>query len=67
MLRFRRAYGLLFLRFAHFSAIPCLELQETPCRHLIGNTSSKVKEHTDGKTIRKIIFISGKISNIVAG
>ena len=28
--------------------------------------SAKVKEHTDGKTIRKIIFIPGKIFNIVA-
>jgi leucyl-tRNA synthetase len=28
--------------------------------------SPKVKEHTDGKTIRKIIFIPGKIFNIVA-
>ena len=28
--------------------------------------SSKVKEHTDGKTIRKIIYIPGKIFNIVA-
>jgi leucyl-tRNA synthetase len=29
--------------------------------------SSKVKEHTDDKTIRKIIFVPGKIFNIVAG
>jgi leucyl-tRNA synthetase len=28
--------------------------------------SSKVNEHLDGKTIRKIIFIPGKIFNIVA-
>jgi leucyl-tRNA synthetase len=28
--------------------------------------SPKVKEHTDGKTIRKIIYIPGKILNIVA-
>jgi len=28
--------------------------------------SPRVKEHTDGKTIRKIIFIPGKIFNIVA-
>jgi leucyl-tRNA synthetase len=26
----------------------------------------KVKEHTEGKTIRKIIFVPGKIFNIVA-
>jgi leucyl-tRNA synthetase len=29
--------------------------------------SAKVKEHTDGKTIRKIIFVPGKLLNIVAG
>jgi leucyl-tRNA synthetase/REP element-mobilizing transposase RayT len=29
--------------------------------------SPKVKEHTDGKTIRKIIFVPGKLLNIVAG
>jgi leucyl-tRNA synthetase len=29
--------------------------------------SSKVNEHLEGKTIRKIIFIPGKIFNIVAG
>jgi leucyl-tRNA synthetase len=29
--------------------------------------SVKVKEHTDGKTIRKIIFVPGKLLNIVAG
>jgi leucyl-tRNA synthetase len=29
--------------------------------------SDKVKEHTDGKTIRKIIFVPGKLLNIVAG
>jgi leucyl-tRNA synthetase/REP element-mobilizing transposase RayT len=29
--------------------------------------STKVKEHTDGKTIRKIIFVPGKLLNIVAG
>ncbi len=28
--------------------------------------SPKVKEHTDGKTIRKIIFVPGKLLNIVA-
>jgi leucyl-tRNA synthetase len=28
--------------------------------------SSKVREHTDGKTIRKIIFVPGKLLNIVA-
>ncbi len=28
--------------------------------------SAKVKEHTDGKTIRKIIFVPGKLLNIVA-
>jgi len=28
--------------------------------------SPKVKEHTDGKTIRKVIYIPGKIFNIVA-
>ena len=28
--------------------------------------SSKVSEHLDGKTIRKIIFVPGKIFNIVA-
>ena len=28
--------------------------------------SSKVKEHTDGKTLRKIIFVPGKLLNIVA-
>lgn len=29
-------------------------------------TSAKVCEHTDGKTIRKIIFVPGKLLNIVA-
>jgi leucyl-tRNA synthetase len=29
--------------------------------------SSRVKEHTDGKTIRKIVFVPGKLLNIVAG
>jgi leucyl-tRNA synthetase len=29
-------------------------------------TSAKVREHTDGKTIRKIIFVPGKLLNIVA-
>ncbi len=29
--------------------------------------SAKVKEHTDGKTLRKIIFVPGKLLNIVAG
>lgn len=29
--------------------------------------SPKVKEHTDGKTVRKIIFVPGKLLNIVAG
>jgi leucyl-tRNA synthetase len=29
--------------------------------------SAKVKEHTEGKTIRKIIFVPGKLLNIVAG
>jgi len=29
--------------------------------------SAKVKDHTDGKTIRKIIFVPGKLLNIVAG
>jgi leucyl-tRNA synthetase len=29
--------------------------------------SAKVKEHTDGKAIRKIIFVPGKLLNIVAG
>jgi leucyl-tRNA synthetase len=29
--------------------------------------SPKVKEHTDGKAIRKIIFVPGKLLNIVAG
>ena len=28
--------------------------------------SPKIKEHTDGKTIRKIIFVPGKLLNIVA-
>ena len=28
--------------------------------------SAKMKEHTDGKTIRKIIFVPGKLLNIVA-
>ena len=28
--------------------------------------SAKVKEHTDGKTIRKIVFVPGKLLNIVA-
>lgn len=28
--------------------------------------SEKIKEHTDGKTIRKIIYIPGKIMNLVA-
>jgi leucyl-tRNA synthetase len=28
--------------------------------------SARVKEHTDGKTIRKIIFVPGKLLNIVA-
>ena len=28
--------------------------------------SSKVKEHTDGKTIRKVVFVPGKLLNIVA-
>ncbi|MEO0017951.1 MAG: hypothetical protein RLZZ522_1234, partial [Verrucomicrobiota bacterium] len=28
--------------------------------------SPKIKEHTDGKTVRKIIFIAGKLLNIVA-
>ncbi len=28
--------------------------------------SAKIKEHTDGKTIRKIIFVPGKLLNIVA-
>jgi leucyl-tRNA synthetase len=28
--------------------------------------SAKVKEHTDGKTLRKIIFVPGKLLNIVA-
>jgi leucyl-tRNA synthetase len=28
--------------------------------------SSKVREHTDGKTIRKIVFVPGKLLNIVA-
>ena len=28
--------------------------------------SPKVKEHTDGKTIRKIVFVPGKLLNIVA-
>jgi leucyl-tRNA synthetase len=32
-----------------------------------GLASAKVKEHTDGKTIRKIIFVPGKLLNIVAG
>jgi len=31
-----------------------------------GLASSKVKEHTDGKNIRKIIFVPGKLLNIVA-
>ncbi|MEI6176465.1 MAG: class I tRNA ligase family protein, partial [Verrucomicrobiota bacterium] len=31
-----------------------------------GLASTKVKEHTDGKTIRKIIFVPGKLLNIVA-
>jgi leucyl-tRNA synthetase len=29
--------------------------------------SAKVREHTDGKTIRKIVFVPGKLLNIVAG
>jgi leucyl-tRNA synthetase len=29
-------------------------------------TSPKVKEHIDGKTIRKIIYVPGKIMNLVA-
>ena len=29
-------------------------------------SSAKVNEHLEGKTIRKIIFIPGKIFNIVA-
>jgi len=28
--------------------------------------SPKVKEHTDGKTIRKVVFVPGKLLNIVA-
>ena len=28
--------------------------------------SEKVKEHTDGKTIRKVIFVPGKLLSIVA-
>ena len=28
--------------------------------------SARVKEHTDGKTIRKIVFVPGKLLNIVA-
>ena len=28
--------------------------------------SAKVKEHIDGKTIRKVIYIPGKIMNLVA-
>ena len=32
-----------------------------------GLASAKVKEHTDGKTIRKIVFVPGKLLNIVAG
>ena len=32
----------------------------------VGLASAKVKEHTDGKTIRKIIFVPGKLLNIVA-
>ena len=28
--------------------------------------SAKVKEHTDGKTIRKVVFVPGKLLNIVA-
>jgi leucyl-tRNA synthetase len=31
-----------------------------------GLASAKVKEHTDGKTIRKIVFVPGKLLNIVA-
>jgi len=27
---------------------------------------AKVKDHTDGKTIRKIVYIQGKLLNIVA-
>jgi leucyl-tRNA synthetase len=29
--------------------------------------SPKIREHTDGKTIRKIVFVPGKLLNIVAG
>jgi leucyl-tRNA synthetase len=29
--------------------------------------SPKVREHTDGKTVRKIVFVPGKLLNIVAG
>jgi leucyl-tRNA synthetase len=28
--------------------------------------SAKVKDHTDGKTVRKIVYIQGKLLNIVA-
>jgi leucyl-tRNA synthetase len=28
--------------------------------------SAKVREHTDGKTIRKVIFVPGKLINLVA-
>lgn len=29
--------------------------------------SEKIKEHTDGKTIRKVIYVPGKIMNLVVG
>jgi leucyl-tRNA synthetase len=32
-----------------------------------GLASAKVKEHTDGRIIRKIVFVPGKLLNIVAG
>jgi leucyl-tRNA synthetase len=28
--------------------------------------SPKIKEHTDGKTVRKVVFIPGKLLNLVA-
>jgi leucyl-tRNA synthetase len=31
-----------------------------------GLASARVREHTDGKTIRKIVFVPGKLLNIVA-